>query len=194
MFSIFCIFLLYKLSLFSSKLSISVPPGCRSLFLRAKFTFRYRARAGWARLASPPMLSRTIIRASSAVKWITNPCYWVTPFASIEGLCITLLGALPADINSLHRSYDTFCTSECINIHSVIQSGISICFSITHFSCNLIMIVLLSSLSCIFVDRGFGIIFVSFICVLLKSNSKCLLLASAKAQLTIEIQNNDHRN
>ena len=35
--------------------SISFPPGCRSLFLRAKFTFRYRARAGWARLANPPM-------------------------------------------------------------------------------------------------------------------------------------------
>ena len=35
--------------------SISFPPGCRSLFLQAKFTFRYRARAGWARLANPPM-------------------------------------------------------------------------------------------------------------------------------------------
>ena len=35
--------------------SISFSPGCRSLFLRAKFTFRYRARAGWARLANPPM-------------------------------------------------------------------------------------------------------------------------------------------
>ena len=63
--SIFYICLLYQLSLFSSSSppppplpppSISFPPGCRSLFLRAKFTFRYRARAGWARLANPPML------------------------------------------------------------------------------------------------------------------------------------------
>ena len=65
--SIFYICLLYQLSLFSSFASsssspppplpppsISFPPGCRSLFLRAKFTFRYRARAGWARLANPP--------------------------------------------------------------------------------------------------------------------------------------------
>ena len=76
--SIFYICLLYQLSLFSSFASfssssssspphplplpppsISFPPGCRSLFLRAKFTFRYRARAGWARLGNPPMLTWT---------------------------------------------------------------------------------------------------------------------------------------
>ena len=55
LFSILKICLLYNLLLFSSKLSISVPPGCRSLFLRAKFTFRYRARARSARLARTPM-------------------------------------------------------------------------------------------------------------------------------------------
>ena len=65
--SIFYICLLYQLSLFSSSSSssspppplpppsISFPPGCRSLFLRAKFTFRYRARARSARLARTPM-------------------------------------------------------------------------------------------------------------------------------------------
>ena len=52
-FSIFNLCLLYKQSLFSSKLSISVPQGCRSLFLRAKYVFRYRAPS--ASLGRPSM-------------------------------------------------------------------------------------------------------------------------------------------
>ena len=53
--------------------SISFPPGCRSLFLRAKFTFSYRARAGWARLANPPMTSFPLFhelpRTAGSKKW-----------------------------------------------------------------------------------------------------------------------------